>query len=525
MLSMTLYLRPLLMNGGEEMQEIQPKELPKLIPNGAGIVLGGFVGCGFPDILAFEIEKSFLEKGTPRDLAIFFAAGQGDAQKKGLNHLGHEGLLRFALGSHFGLAPRLVELILSEKIEAYSFPQGVIAHLFRAASAKEPCILTKIGLGTFVDPRIACGCLNGSSRKRLVEVFELEGNEYLMYKTKPLQGVKIALLRGTTADRLGNISMEKEALLADAPQVATMVHNNGGLVIIQVERIAEAGSLHPQMVKIPGQLVDYIVVCKDQWQTFGEVYNPGYSGEIRVPPSDFPSMPLDAKKVIGKRAARELKKGMVVNIGIGSVPESIAAVLAEEGLFQDLILTVESGIIGGIPSGGLSFGASLNPWAIIDQPSQFDFYDGGGLDCACLGFAEGDEQGNVNVSRFGGRIPGPGGFINISQSAKKVVFCGTFTAGSELEIKGKLHILKEGATKKFLKHLHHITFSGDYALKAGHEVIFVTERAVFQLTKDGLELIEVARGIDVERDILKNMEFIPIVRSPKEMDPSLFRKE
>jgi len=504
---------------------IRAEEVPELIPNGAGIATGAFIGCAFPEALTAEIERRFLESGEPRSLSVFFAAGQGDGRDRGLNHLGHEGLLRFALGSHFGLLPKIVELIINEKIEAYALPQGIIAHLFRAASAKEPCVVTRIGLGTFVDPRSDCGALNGVSKQRFVELLNVDEREYLMYRTEPFKKADIALLRGTTADELGNVSMEKEALVADALQVATMVHNNGGRVIVQVERVAEAGTLHPQMVKIPGQLVDYVVVCGDQWQTFGERYNPGYSGEIRVPPSTFTPMPLDAKKVIGRRAAMELEKGMVVNIGIGSVPESVASVCGEEGIFQDLILTVEPGPVGGIPAGGLSFGASLNPWAIIDQSSQFDFYDGGGLDCACLGFAEGDERGNVNVSRFGTRIPGPGGFIDISQSAKKVVFCGTFTAGSEMRIEGKkLIIAKEGGIKKFLKKVQHTTFSGDYALRAGQEVIYVTERAVFRLTRDGLELTEYAPGIDVEKDVLGLMEFKPIVRSPEEMDSGLFRE-
>lgn len=508
------------------MKVIEAEKVPELIPNGAGVATGAFIGCAFPEQVVEEIEKSFLERGTPKDLSIFFAAGQGDSADRGLNHLGHESLLRFAIGSHFGLLPKIVDLIVNEKIEAYAFPQGIIAHLFRAASAKEPCVVTKIGLGTFVDPRVDCGSLNNISKQRFVEVFELDGKEYLRYSTKPFQDVKVALLRGTTADELGNITMEKEALIADALQVATMVHNNGGKVIVQVERIAQAGTLHPQMVKIPGQLVDYVVVCKDQWQTFGEEYNPGYSGEIRVPPSVFTPLPMSIRKVIGRRAAQELKRGMVVNIGIGSVPESVAAVCGEEGIFQDLILTVEPGPIGGIPAGGLSFGASLNPWAIIDQASQFDFYDGGGLDCTCLGFAEGDEKGNVNVSRFGTRIPGPGGFIDISQSAKKVVFCGTFTAGGKIEVSdGKLKIVKEGNTKKFLKRVNHITFSGDYALKAGQEVVYVTERAVFRLTRNGLELIEYAPGIDIERDVISLMEFRPVVKAPKEMDPELFRGE
>jgi len=509
------------------MKKIEVEELPELIPDGAGIATGAFVGCGFPEALAVEIEKSFLEKGKPEDLSLFFAAGQGDGKDKGLNHLGHEGLLKFVLGGHYGLIPKIVDLIINEKVEAYAFPQGVIAHMFRAAAGKKPCIITKIGLGTFVDPRIDCGAINSISKQKLVELFKTDDEEYLLYKTKPLNEAKIALLRGTTADENGNITMEKEAIVTDALSVATMVHNNGGIVIVQVERIAQAGVFNPWSVKIPGHLVDYVVVSDEKyhWQTFGEKYNPGYSGEIKAPLSALAPMPLNERKIVGRRAAKELKKGMIVNIGIGAYPEAAAGACGEEGTFQDLILTVEPGPIGGIPAGGLSFGASLNPWAIIDQPSQFDFYDGRGLDCTCLGFAEGDEKGNVNVSKFGPRIPGPGGFINISQSAKKVVFCGSFTVGGEIEIKEKKLKIKKEGKKKFLKKVQHITFSGEYALKTGQEVLYVTERAVFKLTGDGIELIEYAPGIDIERDILNLMEFKPIVKNPEEMDSDIFGGE
>ena len=507
------------------MKQITPDEIASLIPDNVGIATSGFIGCAFPEMLAICIEESFLEKGKPNNLSIFFAAGQGDSKDKGLNHLGHEGLLRFALGSHFGLLPKIVELIVNNKIEAYAFPQGIMTHLFRAASAKAPCVISKVGLGTFVDPRVNSGSLNDISKSKFVELFKIGNEEYLQYSSKPFEKIKIALLRGTTSDELGNITMEKEGLTGEVLQVATMVHNNGGRVLVQVERITEAKTLHPQMVKLPGHLVDYVIVCDDQWQTFGEKYNPGYSGEIRIPVTSFTPIPLDVKKVIGRRASKELKKGMIVNIGIGSVPESVASVCAEEGIFKDLILTVEPGPIGGIPATGLSFGASLNPWAIIDQPSQFDFYDGGGLDCTCLGFAEGDEEGNVNVSRFGSKIPGPGGFINISQNAKKVVFCGTFIAGSKIEVKnGKLNIIKDGEIKKFLKHVSHITFSGEYAVKAKQEVLYVTERAVFKLTNEGIELIEYAPGINLEKDIINLMEFTPILKNPQIMDSKIFNE-
>jgi len=421
------------------------------------------------------------------------------------------------------LTPKIVDLIIQEKIEAYAFPQGVMSHLIRAASGGKPGIITHVGLGTFVDPRKDCGALNRISKQKFIQLIEIDGREYLFYKSEPLRKAKVALIRGTTADEYGNISMEKEALSLETLSIATLVRNNGGIVIAQVERIAVKNSLHPQMVKVPGHLVDFIVKAPQEyhWQTFGEIYNPGYSGELKVPLSEFPKLPLNERKVIGRRAALELKAGAIVNLGIG-MPEAVAAVAAEEGIFETLIFTVEAGTVGGVPAGGLSFGASLNPWAIIDQPYMFDFYDGRGLDMAFLGTAQVDEEGNVNVSKFGNRLPGPGGFINISQNAKKVVFCGTLTAGTEVIVKdGRIKILKEGK-KKFIKEVEHITFSGEYAKKFGQEVLYVTERAVFKLTEKGLELIEYAPGLDIDKDIISQMEFEPIIRSPKVMNPKIF---
>lgn len=503
---------------------ITPEEVAELLSNGDGVVTSGFVGNGFPEALATSIEKRFLDSGSPKKLSLFFCAGQGDGKNRGLNHFGHEGLLSFVIGGHFGLIPRIVELIIQNKIEAYAFPQGVMSHLIRAASGRKPGIITHVGLGTFVDPRRDCGALNNISKQKFVEVVEIDGREYLFYKSKPLKRANVALIRGTTADQNGNITMEREAGTLETLSIATLVKNNGGRVIAQVERIAKKDALHPQMVKVPGHLVDYIVKAPEDyhWQTFAEKYNPGYSGELKVPPSEFPKLPLNERKIIGRRATLELRRGAVINIGIG-MPEAVSAVAAEEEIFDYLIFTVEAGAVGGIPAGGLSFGAALNPWAIVDQPYQFDFYDGGGLDIAFLGMAQTDKDGNVNVSKFGKSIPGPGGFINISQNAKKVVFCGTLTVGAKIKVEdGKINIVEEGQLKKFVKEVEHVTFSGDYAKKFGQEVIYVTERAVFKLTNKGLELTEYAPGLDLDRDIIDQLEFKPIVKEPREMDRRIF---
>lgn len=497
-----------------------------LIGEGNVVTTTGFVQSCIPEALHAALEKRFVETGSPRDLTLIMCAGAGDSKGLGTGRLHHDGLLKRVIAANFGRMPKVAQAAQENKICGYNLPQGVISQLYRACAAGQPGLFSKVGLHTYIDPRLGGGKVNAATTEEIVKLVDVEGEEWLFYKATPID---VAFIRGTSADPSGNISMERECLLLDGLAQAMAAHNNGGIVIAQVERIVEHGSLKAKEVKIPGILVDCVVVAETpemHRMNYGVMFDAALAGVIRVPVENMPKMALDERKVIARRAAFELPPNGVINLGVGA-PDGVAAVANEEKVTPLITMTTEAGAVGGVLASGSSFGSAANAHSVMDQNQMFDFYDGGGLDMTCLGMAECDEAGNVNTSRFGGRLNGCGGFINISQNARAVVFAGTFTAGGlDVAIEdGKLRVVKEGRARKFVKKVEEITFSGAYAQSRKQPVIYVTERCVFQLTPDGLDLIEVAPGIDIERDILAHMDFIPVITKPVVMDRRIFVDE
>eukprot|EP01125_Pyxidicula_operculata_P013518 TRINITY_DN4485_c0_g1_i3.p1 TRINITY_DN4485_c0_g1~~TRINITY_DN4485_c0_g1_i3.p1 ORF type:complete len:719 (-),score=195.32 TRINITY_DN4485_c0_g1_i3:259-2415(-) len=499
-----------------------------VVHTGNTISVSGFVAQGCPEALCAALGDRYLKTGAPKDLTLIFEGGPGDWDMKGLNHFAHPGMLKRAIGAHYGQTPQIAKLALSNKIEAYNLPMGSVSRMIRATASKSPGHFTTIGMGTFVDPRLNGGKINSVTKEDIIEVVNIGGKEYLWYKSIPIQ---VAFIRGTTADPEGNITLEHESLLGDVRNVAMAAKNSGGIVVAQVKRIASSGSINPRAVHVPHVLVDCVYqvpteehITKHPMSYF-TVHNPAWSGEIREPLDVVPELELDERKIIARRAALQLKPHQVVNLGIG-MPEGVASVANEEKVLKYVTLTTEPGVIGGLGASGHNFGPASNNDAIVELNQQFDFYNGGGLNICYLGLAQCNQNGDVNVSRLSeSHLTGPGGFMDISQSTLNVVFMGSFTAKG-LEVKcenGKLVIVKEGKVKKFVKSLLEVSFSGKEATKRGQNILYVTERAVFKRVPKGLELIEIAPGVDLKKDILDQMDFEPIIRQPlKVMDVRIF---
>jgi propionate CoA-transferase len=498
-------------------------DMAKLVESGDTLLIGGSgAGHSVPDALIAAIERRFLAEGAPTNLTTVHPVGLGDRANCGIGHLAHPGLLKRVVCGTLVDSPPVERMAAENKIEAYTLPQGCLSQLTREMAAGRPGLVTHVGLHSFVDPRHGGGKQSALAKDDLVDLVELAGREYLFFK--PFH-VDIALLRGTTADEDGNVTMEQEAVFGEMISMAQAARRAGGIVVVQVKRMALRGTLPPKQVKIPGMLVDLVVVEPNQTQTFFTEYDAAYAGELKIPLSQLAALPFSPRKVVARRASLELFPGAICNLGSG-ISTGIASIAAEEDALDDVVLTNEQGLIGGAPATGNEPGAARNYQAMVDQPYQFDFYDGGGLELAFLSFAEVDEHGNVNVSRFGDRIIGPGGFINISQNAQTMVFSATFTSGG-LDIGwpgGQTRIAREGREKKFVRQVQQVTYSGALAHRNGQRTMFVTERAVFRRNEAGrLELIEIAPGADLEKDILAQMEFrSEISPALKLMDARIF---
>lgn len=502
------------------------REAVAKIPDHSTIGLAGMGLSGWAEEIGRAIRDSYKETGHPADLNLKQGSAMGDWHERGTTVLGEAGpgCITKWTAAITGSAFALRDLADANELECHCLPQGEIVNLWREIGARRPGLLSKVGLGTFIDPRVEGGRMNDCAKEELVKVVNFEGEEYLFYKSFKLD---VAILRGTIADENGNISFAHESVINEGFAVANAAKACGGIVIVQVEYLAKVGTLNPKDIKIPGVLVDYVVVTNDKsccWQTEGVYYEPAFNGDIKIPLHAIEPLPFDERKVICRRCAMELKKGDVLNLGVG-MPADVSKVVAEEGLIDQITPSTESGMIGGVPAALPNFGSAYNPDAIVEHNEMFDMIHGGFLDVTVLGIGEIDEEGNNNVSKFGKRANGPGGFIDITASAKKVIFCGTFTGKSKEKVgDGKVEILDQGKIHKFVKKVQQITFAAKYA-RPDQEVYYITERAVFKLIDGRITLIEIAPGLDLQKDILDQMDFVPtIAEDLKTMDAGIFNE-
>ena len=509
---------------------ITAQQAAALVKDNDTLGIQGIVATSIPQYLIDALAQRYDDTQSPKNLTIFYEASLGDNADGGTNAIAKDGLIGKLKCAHVGTSPKIAAMVSANKFPAFLYPQGVAAQLVRAIAGHKVGVITNVGLGTFADPRIE-GCkINQAaidSGEEVVELMNIDGKEYLRYKPFP---INICFIRGTYADQKGNLTLEKESVEYDQLEMAAAVHNSGGIVIAEVLGAVENGTLKPHDVVVPGHFIDYIVVAPadEHRQCLADPdFHPEWCGEARLPIAGKEIAPLNVRKVCGRRTAMEVKSGYHVNLGIG-MPEEVAGVAAEEGFADTLTMSVECGIFGGVPEAGMKICSAYDPDAIITQLNTFDIYDGGGCDLAVMGGAEVDSHGNVNVSKFNGRIVGPAGFINITTNTRNIVFVGTLTAGGATFAigDGKRVIKNEGKVKKYVKDVEQITFSGEYAAKTGKNILYVTERCVFKLVEGGLKLIEIAPGVDLQRDILDQMEFAPIIADDlKLMDARIFTDE
>ena len=505
-------MQPQLVSARRAIDHIQDRQT--ICVGGAG------AGHAIPDKLLEALGERFTGTGQPTQLTVIHPCGVGDNDQRGLNHVAHEGLLKRNIGGFWGNAPKMVALAQAGKVEGYNFPQGVLSHLMRATAGGEAGYLTKTGLGTFVDPRYEGGKVNERTTEDLVEVVTVGGRDQLYYHTHPID---VALIRGSSVDKEGNLTMEHEVGQFAMLSMAQAARTNGGIVIAQVRDVHTDRYAAPGSVKVPGVLIDYVVQDPDQTMTFITDHEDAFISRDALYKSEELSVE-GIKEVVSKRAATEIRRGEFVNLGYG-MPDGVPIVARQEGIVDDITFLIEQGPIGGVISTGLNFGAMYNPSAILDDGYQFDYFHGGGLDICFLGFAQIDAAGNVNASRFGNIFTGCGGFIDISQNTRRVIFCGGFAAKTRATVSdGELKLANRGKFKKFVAEVEQVTFNGPEAFAKGQQVRYCTERAVFDLTADGIELIEIAPGVDLEEDILAMMEFRPrIADNLRMMDADLFR--
>ncbi|KAA9233245.1 acyl CoA:acetate/3-ketoacid CoA transferase [Aerococcus urinae] len=510
---------------GKKKPVISRREAADLIKDNDLLATCTFGLGGLPEDLLVGVKERYEEEQHPKDITFMWSCGIGNNKPgRGADHLLADGLVKRIIAGHVGSSPGMVDKVVNNEVEAYLLPQGVFTQLYRAIAGNKP-FLTKVGLQTYVDPRLEGAKATEKTTEELIELAEFGGEEWLKY---PDFDIDVAFIRGSFADEKGNMNVEDETCILEQLELAMATKKKGGTVIAQVKQIVENNSLDPKSIVVPGGLIDYIVVADPEYhyQTMGTYYSPELAGKINVPVDSVKPAPLSSRKVIGRRAAMELQPDSVINLGIGT-PDMVASVAQEEGVADEYVTTLEMGIWGGSAAGGLDFGASRNADASIAMANQFDFYDGNGLDLSVLGIGQIDQYGNNNVTKFGPKVPGPGGFINISQNTKNLVFVGTLTVGGKSHIEdGKLVIDEQGRGPKFLKEVEQVSFSGKYAQENDQNILYVTERAVFDLHEGKVRLIEIAPGIDLQKDVLDQMEFEPeIAEDLKEMNPEIFKEE